>query len=57
MGNQVFRENKVVRVSLQTAVILTALVVYAAGVVIFIFPLNMIAAGSPGLALIVHHLC
>ena len=35
MGNQVFRENKVVRVSLQTAVILTALVVYAAGVVPF----------------------
>ncbi|MCI8454177.1 MAG: YitT family protein [Lachnospiraceae bacterium] len=56
MGNQIFKENKAVRLALQTAIILTALIVYAAGVVLFILPLNMIAAGSTGLALIVQHL-
>lgn len=45
------KQNKAASVVIQTAVILFGLTVYAAGVVLFILPLDMIAAGTTGLGL------
>ena len=49
------KQNKAASVVIQTAVILFGLTVYAAGVVLFILPLDMIAAGTTGLGLMAQH--
>lgn len=49
------KQNKAASVIIQTAVILFGLTVYAAGVVLFILPLDMIAAGTTGLGLMAQH--
>ena len=49
------KQNRVAFAILQTAIILLGLTVYAAGVVLFILPLDMIAAGTTGLGLFAQH--
>ena len=49
------KQNMAASVVIQTAVILFGLTVYAAGVVLFILPLDMIAAGTTGLGLMAQH--
>ena len=49
------KQNKAASAVIQTAVILFGLTVYAAGVVLFILPLDMIAAGTTGLGLMAQH--
>ena len=49
------KQNKAASVVIQTAVILFGLTVYAAGVVLFILPLDMVAAGTTGLGLMAQH--
>ena len=45
------KKNKAAAAVIQTAIILFCLTVYAAGVVLFILPSDMIAAGATGLGL------
>ena len=49
------KQNRVAFAIIQTAIILLGLTVYAAGVVLFILPLDMIAAGTTGLGLFAQH--
>ena len=49
------KQNRAASAVIQTAVILFGLTVYAAGVVLFILPLDMIAAGTTGLGLMAQH--
>ena len=49
------KKNKAPSAVIQTAIILFCLTVYAAGVVLFILPSDMIAAGATGLGLFAEH--
>ena len=49
------KKNKAASAVIQTAIILFCLTVYAAGVVLFILPSGMIAAGATGLGLFAEH--
>ena len=49
------KKNKAASAVIQTAIILFCLTVYAAGVVLFILPSDMIAAGATGLGLFAEH--
>ena len=49
------KKNKAASAVTQTAIILFCLTVYAAGVVLFILPSDMIAAGATGLGLFAEH--
>ena len=49
------KKNKAAAAVIQTAIILFCLTVYAAGVVLFILPSDMIAAGATGLGLFAEH--
>ena len=49
------KKNKAAAAVIQTAIILFCLTVYAAGVVLFILPSDMIAAGATGLGLLAEH--
>lgn len=49
------KKNKAASAGIQTAIILFCLTVYAAGVVLFILPSDMIAAGATGLGLFAEH--
>lgn len=55
MEQQTPPQNKTAAIFLQTAIILIGLTIYAAGVVLFILPSDMIAAGTTGLGLIANH--
>lgn len=50
-----YEENKVKRLIVQVILTLVGLTVYALGVALFVLPLNMIAAGTTGLALVFQH--
>ena len=49
------KKNKAASAVIQTAIILFCLTVYAAGVVLFILPSGMIAAGATGMGLFAEH--
>ncbi len=49
-------QKSTVRLAAKTAVIIAGLTVYALGVALFILPMDMIAAGTTGLALVAEHL-
>lgn len=57
-GAEKMEENKTnyKKAAAQIAIILFGLTCYACGVVFFILPLDMIAAGTTGIALVAEHL-
>ena len=55
MQTETTQKNRPAAIAVQTAIILIGLTIYAAGVVLFILPSDMIAAGTTGLGLIAEH--
>ena len=51
------QKSRIMRLLAQIVIIMAGLSVYAAGVALFVLPMDMIAAGTTGLGLVAQHYC